>query len=109
MVGGEQLDLADRAQVQAQGVEARLDGEVDLRPLDRLGLDLGLDDLERLHVRRLDRGGFHVARDHLDADFGEVAVQLAQLVVREVELLEACGDLVVGQVATLLTFRDQFA
>ena len=35
--------------------------------------------------------------------------KLAHLVVREIELFEACGNLFVGQVATLLTFRDQLA
>ena len=57
----------------------------------------------------MERGRLDVARDHLHADLGQVAVQIAHLVVGEIELLEACGDLVMGQVATLLTLRDQVA
>ena len=58
---------------------------------------------------RRDRRELDVPGDHLDADLGQVAVQLTHLVVGELELLEACGNLVVGQVATLLTLRDQIA
>ena len=109
LLGGEQLDLADRAQVEAQRVEARLDREVDLGPLRPARPSVSAVSTALTLRRQPLDAGLDVARDHVDADLGQVAVQVPQLVVGEVDLLEACGDLVVGQVATLLTFRDQFA
>ena len=69
LVGGQQVDAPDRAQVQPQRVEARLDGQVDLGLLRRVLL-LGAGGLR--HARSGRR-----PRDDLDACVQEVQVRIA--------------------------------
>ena len=97
---GQQLDPADRAQVEAQRVEARLDRQV----------ELGLLRLPRLaRLLRLLVGGDAVLGDHVDAVLDQVGVQVADLLLGDLDLLERGGDLLEGQVAALAPLGDQRA
>ena len=97
LVGGEQRHLADLAQVEAEGVERGLDGEVELRR------HLLLFD-ERLLVRRM---LVLLALDELDAVVDQVGVEVLDLLLREVDLLEALDDLVVGEDPFVETLLDE--
>ena len=87
LVGRQQRHLADLAQVEPQRVERRLDGEVELRR-HLLLLD------ERLLVRRM---LVLLALDELDAVIDQVRVEVLDLLLGEIDVLEALDDLVVGE------------
>ena len=85
LLGVQEFDLADRAQVEAQGVEGGLAAGV-------------VGDRDRSHdfFGLLDRpghaaGGIFLA-DQLDAEFGEVAVKLLDLLVAGVEFRNRFRD-----------------
>src|SRR3954454_6487868 len=97
----------DRAQVEAQRVEARLDREVDLRLLRRLAAGLlarlgGRLDLVHLGGRRL-----AVGADHVDALLVQVLMELLDLLLGDLDLLEGGRDLLEGERTALLAFGDQ--
>ena len=97
-VGGEQVDAADRAQVEAQRVEARLDSQV----------ELGLLRLPRLvALLRLLVGGEAVLGDDVDAVLDQVGVEVLHLLLGDLDLLERPGDLLEGQVAALAALGDE--
>ena len=93
LVGGEERHLADLAQVEAEAVEARLDGEVELRRRREL-VFLRLRLLVR---RRLVLLPF----DQLDVVVDQVRVEVFDLLFRELDFLEPGDDLVVGEEAFL--------
>src|SRR5207244_11092243 len=96
--GGEQVDAADRAQVEAQRVEARLDSEV----------ELGLLRLPRLvALLRLLVGGEAVLGDDVDAVLDQVGVEVMHLLLGDLDLLKRPGDLLEGQVAALAALADE--
>jgi hypothetical protein len=101
LVGGEQLHPSDRAQVQAQRVEARLDRQVQLRLPRRVG--------RRRAVRRLRLlvGGQAVPRDHINPVLDQVGVQALDLLLGHLDLRERPRDLLERQVSPLTTLRDQ--
>ncbi len=108
----QQRDPADRAQVQTQRVERRLDGEVELRLLGHLR---GAVD-RRLARRsgRFDLCAFGlcvapVGTDDVDALVRQVGVQLVQLLLGDLHFLERRGDVVERQEPALVAFRDQRA
>ena len=78
LLGREQGDAADRAQVEAQGVERGLDGEVELGPL------LGGRDVRR---------GIAGALENVDAVVDQIRVQVFDLFLRDLHLFEHGGDL----------------
>ena len=80
LLGRQQRDAADGAQVQAQRVERGLDGEVELRPL--------------LGGRRV-RRGIAGALEHVDAVIEEIRVQVFDLLLRDLDLFEHGRDLFV--------------
>src|SRR6185295_3553603 len=90
-----QRHLADLTQVEAQRVEAGLDGEVELRRLlavDQavlLGLLLGLP------------------VEQLDVVVEQVGVEVLELFLGELDLLERLGDLVEREVPLVLAFLDK--
>src|SRR5215217_4521514 len=107
-IGRQQLDLTDRTQVQAQRVEARLDREVDL------GLAGSIRLLVRVPGGRLETAPFGGRRTPVGAhDVDPLALQegveLDDLLLRDLDLLQAGGDLLEGQEPTLLAFGDQRA
>src|SRR4051794_40138190 len=87
LLGGQQRHAPDRAQVQAQRVEARLDREVDLGFLRRLGPGL----LARLgggfDLVDLGRRGLAVGADDVDALLVQVLMQLPDLLLGDFDLL----------------------
>ncbi len=105
LLGRQQADSADRAQVEPQRVEARLDRQVDLRALRRRSA---------ARVRPFPLGvaggrhrGLAVGLDHVDAVLLQVRMQLLHLLLRDLHLLQGGSDLLERQVAALLTFGDQ--
>ena len=98
LLGGQQLDATDRAQVQPQRVEARLDGQVELRLLRRLRLTVPFASLYAVSPSR---------RDHVHPVLDQVAVQVLDLLLGHLDLLERPRDLLEGQVAALAPLRDQ--
>ena len=99
LVGCQEVDLPDLAQIEAEGVERRLDGEVELR---------GDDDLLVLGRRRLVRRSLvPLALDDVDAVLDQVRVEVLDLLLRQLHVLARGGDLVVGQEAFLPPFRDE--
>ena len=97
--GGEQLDPADRAQVETKRVEARLDREVELRLLRRLAL---------LRLLLLVSGD-PVLADDVDAVVDQVGVKAPDLLLGDLDLLERRGDLLESQETLVLALRDQRA
>ncbi len=86
-------------QVEAERVDARLDGEVrsdNRRHLGRIVLSLGLPLV-----------AVGAVEDHLDACIDEPAVQVADPVRSQLALLEGGGDLLAGDVSALAAGRDQ--
>ena len=104
---GEQLDPPDRAQVETQRVEARLDRQVDLGLLRR-GLR-GLGPVAVARHRRQAAGRTLAVRDDLDAGVEQVRAELHDLLLRHLDLLEACRDLLERQIAPLATLDRQRA
>ena len=99
-VGGEQVHAADRAQVEAQRVEARLDGQVDLRLLRR-----------RRDPSRRRRGS--VARRPACRPGDTISMPCStrcgagpDLLLRDLDLLETGRDLLERQVAALACPRS---
>ncbi len=80
LLGGQQRDAADGAQVEAQRVERGLDREVELRPL--------------VGGRRI-RRGIAGALEHVDAVIEEIRMQVFDLLLRDLDLFEHGGDLFV--------------
>src|SRR6185437_4507103 len=95
LVGGEQRDLADLAQVEPERVEARLDGQVELGRL------LAVEG--RILLRRLPRLGVQ----ELDVVVQQVGVEVLQLFLRELDFLQRGRNLVEREVALLVSFLDQ--
>jgi hypothetical protein len=91
LVSGQQRHLADLTQVEAQRVERRLDGEIELRALLLLGQ-------RRLLVRRV---LVLLPFDQLDRVVDEVRVEVLDLLFAEVDFLEPGDDLVVGEESLL--------
>jgi len=98
LVGGEERHLPDLAEVEPQGVERGLDGEVQLRCSRLLG---GHDRL--LVGQRL----VLLAFDQLDRVVDEVGREVLELLLREVHVLERLDDLVVGQEPLFLSLLDE--
>jgi len=108
LLGGEQGDAADRPQVEPQGVQRRLDREVDRRLLGLVDLLLLAARLRGgLQLGPLVRHGLAVRGDDLDAVLLQVGVQLADLLLRDVDLLQGRGDLLDRQNPLLLSLGDQ--
>ena len=106
-VGGEQLDAADRPQVETQGVERRLDRQVDLRLARRVrGLRL-LPASCRLEAATLGGRQLAIGADDVDPFAFQVRMQLRDLFLRDLHLFKRGGDLLERQEATLLTLGDQ--
>ena len=80
LLGRQQRDAADGAQVQAQRVERGLDRQVELRPL--------------LGGRRV-RRGIAGALEHVDAVIEQVRMQVLDLLLRDLDLFEHGRDLFV--------------
>ena len=106
-LGREQLHAADRAQVEPQRVQARLDREVDLGLARRvralLARLLGALEAAALADRRP-----AVLADHVDALVLQVRVELGDLLLGDLDLLQRGGDLREGEEALLLALRDQW-
>jgi hypothetical protein len=81
---GQQLHPPDRAQVQPQRVERRLDRQVDL------GLLRSVLGRVRVVALRLgdERGRLAVGSDHVDPVLHEKAVELLDLLLRDLDLFE---------------------
>ena len=110
LLGVEQVDATDRAQVKPQRVEARLDGEIDLGPLALLGARLG-----RVRGGRLDRAWLRSRRPtvlllhDVDSLLVEIRVQLLELLLCHLDLFQVRSDLIEGQKAAIVPFGDQRA
>ena len=104
LVGGQQLHAPDRAQVEPQRVEARLDRQVDLRLSSAPGSPPGRVGRALVIAAIAARSSL---RDDLDAGFQEVSVEVADLLLRDLDLLETGGDLLERQVAALASLGDQ--
>ena len=97
LVRGQQRHFPDLPQVQAQRVERRLDGEVELRALLLL--------CQRgLLVRRM---LVLLTLDQLDRVVDEVRVEVLDLLFGEVDFLEPRDDLVVGEESLLCSVLYQ--
>ena len=99
LVGGEERHLADLSEVEAEAVERRLDGEVELRR----GRELVFLRLRLLVRRRL----VLLAFDELDVVVDEVGVEVLDLLLRQLDVVEAVDDLVVGEEPLLGSVRDE--
>ncbi len=97
LVCREQRHLADLAQVEAERVQRRLDGEVELRDLLLLG------ERRLLVRRRLVLEPFH----QLDAVIDQIGVEVLDLFLGEVDFLEPGDDLVVGEESLVLSVRNE--
>jgi hypothetical protein len=105
---GEQRHAADRPQVEPQGVQRRLDREVDRRLLGLVDLLLLAARLGGgLELGTLVRDGLAVRGDDVDALLLQVGVQLADLLLRDVDLLQCGGDLLDREDALVLSLGDQ--
>ena len=93
LLGGEQAHAPDRAQVEPQRVERRLDGQVDLDLLARLAVGVGRRSGARLDRLALGLGRTAVGADDLDPLLVQVRVQLLDLLLGDLDLLEAGVDL----------------
>ena len=102
-VGGEQVHLADRAQVETERVEARLDRQVDLRLL--AGWAVGGRPLAVGTPFALAPSAATTSTPLLD----QVRVKVAHLLLGDLDLLEARCDLLEGQIAALAALGDQRA
>ena len=102
-------DLPDRAQVEPQRVQAGLDREVDLRLARRVRLLLGRAAGGGLEAPALRGRRPAVGADDVDALAVEVGVELGDLLLRDLDLLQAGGDLLEGQEPPLLAFSDERA
>jgi hypothetical protein len=98
LVGRQQRDLADLAQVEPQRVERRLDAQVELRAL--LFFRRGELLVRRMLVR--------LALQQLDPVVDEVRIEIFDLLFRELDVFEPGRDLVVVENAFLETFLDEF-
>ena len=107
LLGGEQAHPPDRAQVEPQRIERRLDGQVDLDLLTLVGLRLGRPGGARLDAAALRFGQAAVFADDFDALLVEERVELLHLLLGDVHLLQAGLDLRERQHAALGPFRDQ--
>jgi hypothetical protein len=109
LLGGQQRHAADRAQVQAQRIQARLDREIDLDLLrgGLIGPRLGSRRRARLDARGLRLGRPPVRIDDVDALVVQVGMQLLDLLLGDLRLLEPRLDLVDGQISALLPFGNQ--
>ena len=100
LICGEERHLADLPEVEAEAVERWLDGEVELRRSWEL-VFLRL----RLLVRR---GLVLLAFDELDVVVDEVGVEVLDLLLRQLDVVEAVDDLVVGEEPLLGSIGDEF-
>jgi hypothetical protein len=92
LVRGQELHLPDLSEIEPEGVERRLDREIELRhSLLVFGERGGL-------VRRM---LVLLALHELDAVVDEVRVEVLDLLLRELDFLEALDDLVVREEALL--------
>src|SRR6266567_9581455 len=98
LVGGQKRDLADLAQVEAERVERRLDGQVELWRLHLFFCEV------RLLVRGMLMG---LALDELDAVIDQIGVEVFDLLLAELDFLEPGSDLVVVEDSLLETLLDQ--
>src|SRR4029079_16044514 len=99
LVGRQERHLADLAEVEPQGVEGRLDGEVELRCGHGL---LGRHD--RLLVGQC---LVLLSLDELDRVIDEVCREVLQLLLGEIDVLDGLDDLVVRQEPLLLPLLDE--
>ena len=106
-LGGEQLDAADRAQVEAQRVQARLDREVDLRLARGVGRLRLLPASCRLEAATFRRGRLAIRADDVDPLALQVRVQLRDLLLGDLHLFQRGGDLLERQEASFLAFGDE--
>jgi hypothetical protein len=110
-VGRQQGDAPDRAQVEAQRVQRRLDREIQLGLLRCIRVAPVGAFLARLGGS-LDSGALGgdlatVGADDVDAVLGEVGVKLLDLLLGDLDLLQRGGDVVECQEAALLAVRDE--
>ena len=98
--GGQQVDPADRPQVEPQRVEARFDRQVEFLFLRRVPA-------RSPPPRCCFVGADAVLGDHVDAVLDQVRVELRHLLLGDLHLLERRRDLLVGEVAALAAQRDQ--
>src|SRR6266566_2351213 len=98
LVGGQKRHLPDLAQVEPQRVERRLDGQVKLWCLDLLLGEI------RLLVRRV---FVRFALDELDAVVDQIGVEVFDLLLAELDIVEARSDLVVVQDSLLEPFLNK--
>src|SRR5581483_9282870 len=98
LVGGQEGYLADLAEVEAEAVERRLDGEVELRRRELVLFRLRL--LVRVRLVLL-------AFDELDVVVDQVGVEVLDLLFRELDVVEPVRDLVVGEEPLFRTVGDE--
>ena len=103
LAGGQQVDPADRAQVEPQRVEARLDRQVDLR---LLAARAALPSAPARHGRRPPAGRSLVG-DDVDRRLEQVRAELHDLLLGDLDLLEARRDLLERQIAPLAALGHQ--
>ena len=99
--GAQEVDPADRAQVEPQRIEARLDREVDVNFLRRPPA-IRLVGVASLAWHRLAFG-----RKQIDALLAEVGAQLAQLLLCHLDLLERAHQLVEGHEAAIASGLEE--
>ncbi len=99
LVGRQQRHLPDLPQVEAQRVERRLHAQIE--PRRRLRLVLGQ---RRLLLRQ---ALVPLAFDQLDRTVEQVGVEVVALLLRQLDVLERRGDLVIAQKPLLHACRDE--
>src|SRR4029079_14171429 len=99
LVCRQERHLADLAEVEAQGVEGRLDGEVELR--------CGRDLLRRHDRLLVGQGLVLLPLDELDRVIDEEGREVLQLLLGEIDVLDGLDDLVVREEPLLLPLLDE--
>src|SRR5262249_49845089 len=100
LVGGQQIDGADRAEIETERVETRLDGQVELL-LAALPVRALLSPLVLLVGRDTVRG------DHVDPLLHQMAVKLRDLLLGHPHLFEGRRDLLECQIPPFRPLRNQ--
>jgi hypothetical protein len=107
--GRQRRHAPDRAQVEAQRVEAGLDREVDLGLLGRIGAGLARRLGGGLDLLPLARGEATVGTDDVDALLLQVLVKLLDLLFGDLDLVQGRSDLLEGQEPPVLALHDELA